>query len=72
MVSFSIETIVKRVSIVGYVLAQYVEDLLLASKDEESHMRDRTTLVDILAEQGHKSRVTKHNMLLVHDGQTGS
>ena len=59
-------------SIVCSVLVQHVDDLLLASKDEESHMRDRTTLVDKLAEQGHKACMTKHNMLLVQDGQDWS
>jgi hypothetical protein len=54
------------------VLVQYVEDLLLASKDEETHMRDPTTEVDNLAEQVHKACMTKHNMLLVQDGQDGS
>uniref|UniRef100_A0A674F7R7 ribonuclease H n=1 Tax=Salmo trutta TaxID=8032 RepID=A0A674F7R7_SALTR len=43
----------------GSVLVQCVDDLLLASKDEETHMRDLTTLVDYLAEQGHKASYEK-------------
>jgi hypothetical protein len=38
----------------GPVLVQYGDDLLLASKDKETHKRDLTTLVDTLADQGHK------------------
>lgn len=54
------------------MLVQYVEELLLASKGEETHMRNRTTLVDNLVEQGHKACMTKHNRLLVQDEQDGS
>ena len=43
----------------GSVLVQYVDDLLLASKDEETQMRDLTTLVDYLVEKGHKSSYEK-------------
>lgn len=50
-----VKSLLKRCKFKESVMAHYVDDLLLVSKDKDTHIRDLTTLANYLAERGHKA-----------------
>lgn len=54
------------------VVIQYVDDILLASEDEMTHVRDLQTLLDHLHAKGHKASPDKAQIMqpqVTHLGQ---